>query len=95
MPRWNGKIETGGTAPPLREFARNPTAVAKRAAASSRAEVRLFARRRRVAARQPGSPTSRSRTVTAAVSCEALEAADVRELLSTDEKEQEGAGQSG
>ena len=92
MPRWNGKIETGGTAPPLREFSRKPSAVRKRLAElageydCSLVDV-AWQRGSWIAEVTLEDGDGRSLL-------EALEAADVRELLSTDEKEQEAAAQS-
>ena len=92
MPRWNGKIETGGTSPPLREFSRNPSGVKKKLEAlAGKYDSRLVD-----ITWQRGSwiadvtfEDGDARSV-----LDALEAADIRELLDTDEKEEEGAAQS-
>jgi hypothetical protein len=92
VPRWNGKIETGGTSPPLREYSRNPTGVKKKLEAlASEHDSNLVD-----ITWQRGSwiadvtfEDGDARGV-----LDVLEAADVRELLSTDEKEEDGATQS-
>ena len=88
MPRWNGKIETGGTAPPLKDSARKPSEV--------REDLEALARKYKITlvdvTWQPGSWIA---DVTfedgdgAREALKELEAADVRELLSVEEKENE------
>ena len=93
MPRWNGKIETGGTSPPLREHARKPSAVKTRLEELAREHectlVEITWQRGSWIADVTFEDGDGARSL-----LEALEAADVRELLSTDEKEEEGAAQS-
>ena len=89
MPRWNGKIETGGTAPPLRDQARKPSAVRRRLEELAQQHkcrlVDVTWQRGSWIADVTFEDGEGARQV-----LEELEAADVRELLSTDEKEEEG-----
>lgn len=88
MPRWNGKIETGGTAPPLREQARKPSAVRKRleelAAEHNCQLVEVTWQRGSWIADVTFEDNDGARKL-----LKELEAADVREVLSTEEKDEE------
>lgn len=89
MPRWNGKIETGGTAPPLREFSRNPSGVKKTLealAADYDSKLVDITWQRGSWIAEVTFEEGDARAV-----LDVLEAADVRELLSTEEKEEDGA----
>lgn len=90
MPRWNGKIETGGTAPPLRECARKPSAVRRQLEELAREHncklVDVTWQRGSWIADVTFEDGDGARKL-----LEELEAADVREVLSTEEKEEEGA----
>ncbi len=93
MPRWNGKIETGGTAPPLQDDRRRPIAVRERLEALAKE----YGCKLVDVTWQPGSWVA---DVTfedadgARKLLEKLEAADVREVLSAEEKEEEQQGKS-
>ena len=93
MPRWNGKIETGGTAPPLQDDRRKPTALKERLEGlASEYGCKLVD-----VTWQPGSwiaDVTFEDADGARRLLEALEAADVREVLSAKEKEEEQRGQS-
>ena len=88
MPRWNGKIETGGTAPPLKGSEREPSEVRKKLEALAQKHGCKFVE----VTWQRGSWIA---DVTfedgdgARGALNELEAADVRELLSVDDKEEE------
>lgn len=88
MPRWNGKIETGGTSPPLREYSRKPTAVRRQleelAAEHNCKLVDVTWQRGTWIADVTFEDNDGAREL-----LKKLEAADVREVLSTEEKDEE------
>lgn len=88
MPRWNGKIETGGTAPPLRDDPRKPSALKRRLQGlADEYGCKLVD-----VTWQPGSwiaDVTFEDADGARALLQALEAADVREVLSAEEKEEE------